>query len=458
MIYQAQIMGFDKLQDNTNKSLTTSSKQGEKTISFNRVDYLIKWGIPSLLIALILWFAQIIFKQHGKIAELKNSLKQLSHDKKITTIKKLENLVFSLQKKFKSTSDEWSETLNSLNDRTEKLEFLYQRERLYRELEIPFIHWHGVKNCIDFSGKEKQVLKHLKFFDKKEYKLWLTPRDLLLLGVYKEICEDNYKQGLQLITEVLELVDVSLEIKAACFLQQARMLLEHKKNNVNNIYKILENAKSFSPQNISILFLDAKIRNDTGDCKIAATILEQIRTLPNANLFPINIDLTLADVYSNMKDYKKALDLVESYLIFHPYHVKSIKSKASIYCSDKKIDKATVEQFREQLQFINIGDDPELNYAIALLEYRLKKFASAEKRLNSIIIKRPSFIDYRSLLANIYFEMNKEEELLKTLEIIITLVANTKTKDRIKKIIENIEKLGVAKAKKTKRFNILLKY
>jgi len=458
MIYQTQLMGFDKSQDNTTKSPTTSTKQGEKAVSFNRVDYVIKWGIPSLLIALILWFAQIIFKQHSKIAELKNSLKQLSQDKKVTTIKKLENLVFSLQKKFKSVAGEWSETLNSLNDRTEKLEFLYQRERLYRELEIPFIHWQGMENCIDFSGKEKQVLKHLKFFDKKEYKPWLTPRDLLLLGVYREICDNNFKKGLQLITEVLALADVSPEIKAACFLQQARILLEHKKNNVNTIYKILENAKNFSPQNISILFLDAKIRNDTGDCKIAATILEQIRTLPNANLFPINIDLTLADVYSNMKDYKKALDLVESYLIFHPYHVKSIKSKASIYCSYKKIDKATVEQFCEQLQLINIGDDPELNYAIALLEYRLKKFAKAEKRLNSIIIKRPSFIDYRSLLANIYFELNKEEELLKTLEIIITLVPNTKTKDRIKKIIENIEELGVAKAKKSKRFNILLKY
>ncbi len=45
-----------------------------------------------------------------------------------------------------------------------------------------------------------------------------------------------------------------------------------------------------------------------------------------------------------MKDFKKALDLVEGYLMFHPYHVKSIKSKASIYYSDKNIDEATIQQ------------------------------------------------------------------------------------------------------------------
>jgi tetratricopeptide (TPR) repeat protein len=205
-------------------------------------------------------------------------------------------------------------------------------------------------------------------------------------------------------------------------------------------------------------FLEAKIRNETGDFEIAANILEDIRKMPNSNLYPINIDLTLADVYISMKDYKKALNLVESYLIFHPYHVKSIKSKASIYYSDDSLPENVILQFCNQIEAINVGDDPELHYAVALLEYRLKRFDKVEKRLNSIILKKPSFIDYRFLLANIYFELNKEGELLKTLQVIKTLVTNLKLKRQVTRIIHNIEQSGIAKIKEKGQFNILLKY
>ena len=454
IIYQPQLLAFYKLNDSAAQSTKTSSQQTEKSKSFDRLDYVIKWGIPTLLILLISWLVQIVFKQHGKITDLKNALRQSSKEKKIN----IEKIVTDIQDDFQSISCEWTENLNSLNKRLDKLEFLYQRERLYRELELQFIHWNGVENCIVFTDKERLIIKYLKFFDNKEIESWLTPRDFLLLGIYWEICDNNYRKGLKLIRKVQSRDDVSSEIIAACYLQEARILLDHKKNNINTIYKILEQAKKSSPNNISILFLDAKIRNDIGDYKIAALILEKIRTISNANLFPINIDLTLADVYSNMKNYKKALELVERFLMFHPYHVKSIKSKASIYCSDKNIDDTTVEQFCNQINTINIGDDPELHYAIALLEYRLKRYSQAEERLNYIIEKRPLFIDYYSLLANIYFELNREEELLKTLEIIRTLVQNTKMKERVEKIIGKIEKLGIEKAKKTGRFNILLKY
>lgn len=78
--------------------------------------------------------------------------------------------------------------------------------------------------------------------------------------------------------------------------------------------------------------------------------------------------------------------------------------------------------------------------------------------MNSIIIRRPSFIEYQALLANILFELNKEEELLKTLDIIKTLVTNAKVKAQVEKVISNIEKKGIEKAKKTGRFDIPLIY
>lgn len=358
---------------------------------------------------------------------------------------------------FKSVSDiEESKSLKKIEERINLVEFLTLRESLYRELELQFMSWHGLANCLIFTDTEKQSIKRLKLFANDKFETWLTPLDRLLLSLYWEICENNKKKGLQLIETILLQPEVPKEIQASCLLQQARIHRDHRKNDVNSIFKLLEQANELSPNNISILFLHAKIRNDIGDFKIAAKILEQIRNIPNANFFPIIINLTLADVYIKIRKFKEALELVESYLIFHPYHVKSIKSKASIYCADQSINEATVEQFREQIQAINVGDDPELHFTIALLEYRLKKYEQAQRRLNSIISRRQSYIEYRALLANIFFELNKEEELLKTLDIIKTLVTNAKVKAQVEKVISNIEKKGIEKAKKTGRFDIPL--
>lgn len=457
-----QVFAFDisSLQDSTSQEQTSSSIQNEKSSaqktpsSFDRLDYIIKWGIPSLLVALVIWLLKTVFQQYGTISDLKNQVNQLSSEKIPREIENLKTSLATLQTETHSNAA----TLKSIKDQSDKLEFLCLREKLYRELELQFMHWQGLANCIVFTDKEKQAIKRLKLFTIERFEAWLTPLDRLLLSLYWEICENKEKTSLQLIEDILSQPEVAEEIQASCLLHQARINLEYRKNDVNSIFKLLEQANDLSPNNISILFLHAKIRNDIGDFKIAAKILEQIRNIPNANFFPIIINLTLADVYIKIRKFKEALELVESYLIFHPYHVKSIKSKASIYCADLAINEATVERFREQIQAINIGDDPELHFTIALLEYRLKKYVEAEKRLNSIIIKRPSFIEYRALLANICFELNKGEELLKTLDIIKALVSNTKVKAQVEKVINNIEKKGIEEAKKTGRFDIPLIY
>ncbi len=458
--YQAFAFDSSALQDTTSQEHIPSSPQtekpsnDEKLSSFDRLDYLIKWGIPSLLVGLIIWLLKTVFKQHETIVDLRNEIKESGSEKKLKEIENIKTALGNLENEVRTNSS----TVKSLKDQSDKLEFLCWREKLYRELELQFMHWQGLANCIVFTEKEKQTIKRLKLFTNDRFETWLTPLDRLLLSLYWEICENNEKKGLQLIETILLQPEVPEEIQASCLLQQARIHRDHRKNDVNSIFKLLEQANELSPNNISILFLHAKIRNDIGDFKIAAKILEQIRNIPNANFFPIIINLTLADVYIKIRKFKEALELVESYLIFHPYHVKSIKSKASIYCADQSINEATVEQFREQIQAINIGDDPELHFTIALLEYRLKKYEEAEERLNFNIIKRPSFIEYRALLANIFFELNKEEELLKTLDIIKTLVNNTKVKAQVEKVINNIEKKGIEEAKKTGRFDIPLIY
>jgi len=458
----SQAFAFDSsaLQDTTSKEHRPSSPQNEKpsndekVSSFNRFDYIIKWGIPSLLVGLIIWLLKTMFQKHETIVDLRNELKRSSSEKKPEEMDNIKTSLTRLENEIRANSG----TIKSLRDQSDKLEFLCWREKLYRELELQFMHWQGLANCIIFTDKEKQIIKRLKLLTNVRFEPWLTPLDRLLLSLYWEICEHDAKKALQLIEQIVSQPDVPEEIQASCFLQQARIHLEQYQHDVNSIFKLLDRATELSPNNISILFLHAKIRNDIGDFKIAAKILEQIRNIPNANFFPIIINLTLADVYIKIRKFKEALELVESYLIFHPYHVKSIKSKASIYCADLSINEATVERFREQIQAINIGDDPELHFTIALLEYRLKKFGEVEKRLNSIIMKRPSFVEYRALLANIYFELNKEDELLKTLEIIKTLVTNTKVKNQVEKVINNIEKKGIEEAKKTGRFDIPLIY
>jgi len=442
----------------TTERESPSTLQLNQKTSFDRFDYIIRWGVPSLFVALIIWLIQTVFKQYNKIRELRDSYRQAMKHQRSDEYNDLETRFTKVSTEFQALAKAFSASEKTIFEKFKQFDFYYSREKLYRELELPFIHWQGVENCIVFADREKKILKNLTYFDSEELKPWLSACDLLLLSMYWEICEGNYKKGLQQIQDILSLKELSSEIEASCLLQQARIHLENEKNDIHKIFKLLEKAKKLSPNNISILYLDAKLHNDSGEHKIAATILEKIRIIPNANLFPINIDLTLADVYTNMKNFKKALNLVEGYLMHHPYHVKSIKSKASILCADKTIDKNIVEQFCAQINTLNIGDDPELHYAIALLEYRLKRYEQAEERLNYIIERRPTFIDYRSLLANIYFDLNKEDELVRTLEMIKKLVNNTKMKERIKKIEENIEKLGIQKAKKVGRFNILIKY
>ena len=359
---------------------------------------------------------------------------------------------------YKSATQKWLTAIEEIKKQIAKLEFLSLREGVYRELDRHFINWNGLENCVAFTEGEKRAIKILKPFEKEEVQPWLSYYDQLMLSIYWDVFEKNREQGLKRIADVMAQPDVPPDIQACCLLQKARIYWEENQNNTKSIYELLEGARSLCPTNISMYFLEAKIRNETGDFEIAVNILEDIRKMPNSNLYPINIDLTLADVYISMKDYKKALNLVESYLIFHPYHVKSIKSKASIYYSDDSLPENVILQFCNQIEAINVGDDPELHYAVALLEYRLKRFDKVEKRLNSIILKKPSFIDYRFLLANIYFELNKEGELLKTLQVIKTLVTNLKLKRQVTRIIHNIEQSGIAKIKEKGQFNILLKY
>lgn len=457
---QALAVDSSALRDTTSQEQPASAPLNErlsydqKSASFDRVDYIIRWGIPSLLVGLIIWLLKTVFQQHETIMNLRNEIKRSASETQPQEIEKFKASLVALETENRARTA----IIQSLKDQSDKLEFLCLREKLYRELEIQFMHWQGLANCIVFAEKEKQTMKRLKLFTNDRFETWLTPLDRLLLSLYFEIVENDAKKALQMIETLLSQPEVSEELKASCLLQQARIHREHRNDDVHSIFKLLEQASDLSPNNISPLFLHAKIRYDIGDYKIAAKILEQARNVPNANLFPIIINLTLADVYIKIRKFKEALRLVESYLIFHPYHVKSIKSKASIFCADRSINEATVEQFREQIQAINVGDDPELHFTIALLDYRLKKNREAEERLTVNIIKRPSFIEYRALLANIYFELNREDELLKTLDIIKTLVTDGKVKTQVDKVIGNIERKGIEEAKKTGRFDIPLIY
>jgi len=345
----------------------------------------------------------------------------------------------------------WQTQLNDVKKQLEKHEFYYKRERVYRELDLPFMHWHGVENCIVFSDKEKRYVKPIKDLNDDQYKEWLAPRDYLLLAIYREICSGDHQQAISLLNETIEKVENDPEILASCYLQKARILREHEANNVRQILDLLDQAKQLDSHNISCLFYYAKINNEIQEYEIAAQTLEKLRELKHVDLFPININMALADVYTSMKKFDNALNLVESYLIFHPYHVKSIKSKANIYFHNKEISKDLVERYCNQILSINTGDDPELHYAVALLEYRLQQYDAAKKRLDMIINKRPRFMDYRLLLANIYFELGKEAELLETLKKIEMLDSETISKRKIKNVIEKIETLGLEEAKKKLR-------
>jgi len=345
----------------------------------------------------------------------------------------------------------WQSQIDGLKKQLEKHEFYYKRERVYRELDLPFMHWHGVENCIVFSDKEKRYVKPIKDLNDDQYKEWLAPRDYLLLAIYREMCSGDHQQAISLLNETIEKVENDPEILASCYLQKARILREHEANNIRQILDLLDQAKQLDSHNISCLFYYAKINNEIQEYEIAAQTLEKLRELKHVDLFPININMALADVYTSMKKFDNALNLVESYLIFHPYHVKSIKSKANIYFHNKEISKDLVERYCNQILSINTGDDPELHYAVALLEYRLQQYDAAKKRLDMIINKRPRFMDYRLLLANIYFELGKEAELLETLKKIEMLDSETISKRKIKNVIEKIETLGLEEAKKKLR-------
>ncbi|MBD3287867.1 hypothetical protein GF337_03610 [candidate division KSB1 bacterium] len=355
------------------------------------------------------------------------------------------------QSTFKNEVDE---KLSNLQQQIKYYEFCTRREKLYRELDLPFMHWQGVENCVIFKEKEKRQLTAIKEFDNPEYKKWLAAKDFLLLAIYKEVVVENHSKALELINHIYTLQSNPTEIQASANLQKARILMEHEENNIPEILDLLEKAKKLNPHNISCLYYYAKVNNDIREYKVAASILEELREIKQAEFFPVNISLTLADVYTSLKKYDNALELVESYLIFHPYHVKSIKSKASIYFHNKKITNEAIERFREQIMSINTGDDPELHYAVALLEYRLQKYDEAEKRLDRIIVKRHRFVDYRILLANIYFDRENEEKLLDTLRKIVNIDSDKISKRKIKNVIEKIEKHGLLEAKKKLRFNI----
>lgn len=367
-------------------------------------------------------------------------------------------VLWLIRQVYKSVTDKWLKEVQNIKQQLIKLEFQCSREGIYRELDRYFVHWTGVENCVIFTDEERRVVRILKAFTGAEVQPWLAPYDQLMLGIYWDVYAKDRSRGIKQIDAILSQTDVPLEVQASCCLQKARMMAEENQNNFHAIYELLETASKLNPVNISIRFLEAKLRNETGDYKIAASILEDIRKMPNAGSYPINIDLTLADVCISMKDYKKALNLVENYLMFHPYHVKSIKSKASIYYSDTSLPESAIVQFCNQIEAINVGDDPELHYAVALLEYRLHKYAEAERRLNSIIVKKPSFIDYRSLLANIYFELNNQEKLLETLRVMRSLLTNPNSKRQVSRIIHSIETDGLEKTKQAGQFNILLKY
>lgn len=367
-------------------------------------------------------------------------------------------VLWLIRQVYKNVTEKWLKEIADIKKQLTRLEFQCLREGIYRELDRHFVHWTGLENCVIFTDDEKRVVRILKAFTREEVQPWLAPYDQLMLGIYWDVYTKNRSQGIQQIDAILAQSDVPSEVQASCHLQKARMMAEENQNNFHAIYQLLETASKLNPANISIRFLEAKLRNETGDYKIAASILEDIRKMPNAASYPINIDLTLADVCISMKDYKKALNLVENYLMFHPYHVKSIKSKASIYYSDTSLPESAIIQFCNQIEAINVGDDPELHYAVALLEYRLHKFAEAEKRLNLIIVKKPSFIDYRSLLANIYFELNNKEKLLETLRVMRSLLTNPNSKRQVGRIIHSIETEGIEKVRQAGQFNISLKY
>lgn len=367
-------------------------------------------------------------------------------------------VLWLIRQVYKNVTTKWLQEVETIKKQLIRLEFQCSREGIYRELDRYFVHWSGVENCVIFTEEERRVVRILKAFAGEEVQPWLAPYDRLMLGIYWDVYARDRSRGIGQIDAILAQADVPSEVQASCYLQKARMMAEEQQNNYQAIYHLLENASKLNPANISIRFLEAKLRNETGDYKIAATILDDIRKMPNAGTYPINIDLTLADVCISMKDYKKALNLVENYLMFHPYHVKSIKSKASIYYSDTSLPESAIIQFCNQIEAINVGDDPELHYAVALLEYRLHKYAEAERRLNSIIMKKPSFIDYRSLLANIYFELNNQEKLLETLRVMRSLLTNPGSKRQVGRIIHSIETDGIEKTKHSGQFNILLKY
>lgn len=359
-----------------------------------------------------------------------------------------------LKAKQDSYKKEISKNIQDLQEQIERHEFCTRREKLYRELDLPFMHWQGVENCVIFKEKEKRHLVAIQEIDKPEYRDWLAARDFLLLAIYKEVVKENHQEAIDLINHIFSLKENHAEIQASAYLQKARILKEYTENNIPEILDLLEKAKKLNPYNISCLYYYAKVNNDIKEYKVASAILKELREIKQSELFPINISLTLADVYTSLQKYEAALELVESYLIFHPYHVKSIKSKASIYFHNEKVTDDAIERFRAQIMSINTGDDPELHYAVALLEYRLKKYEDAEKRLDRIILKRHRFVDYRVLLANIYFDRDNEEKLLDTLRKIENIDSDKISKRKIKNVIKQIEDIGLGEAKKKRSFNI----
>lgn len=410
----------------------------------NAVEWMLKWGIPALFVGIILALFKLVTKQ---FKENNEQFKENVEQKITVTLQELKNINAKIDAR-----------IDKLEKQISHNEFMNLREGLYRELDNHFGAWQGIGNCIEFNERDRAVIQNISLFLRESYGSLLNDHDLLLLAIFWDIHQNEYLKALDIINKIFCHDNVPDTIKSSCYIQKVRILVEHNKYPANLLHEMLEKARKLNPQNISAFFLDARIYHSCGLHENAAHRLEDAINLPRATLYPINLTLTLADVYISLKEFDKALGLIESYLIVYPFHVKSIKSKASIYYSHPKIDMQIVKQFLEQILSVNIADDPELDYAAALLECRLKSYQDAIKRLHKIIRKRDNFIEYRGLLAEIYLELEMKDELIETIREIKLLTDDEDIKRKIDNVIKEILETGITTIKRRKKGRIVLKY
>jgi len=412
--------------------------------SQNNFSVILQWGLPALFIGIILALFRVVLKQFKE---------------------NIDNFKVNIEQKINASFQELKNHYIKIEARIEKLEkqinqneFMNLREGLYRELDNHFGAWQGIGDCTEFNERDKAALKNISLFLRESHEPLLNDQDLLLLAIFWDVHQSDYLKALDIINKIFCHDNVSSTIKSSCYIQKVRILLEHNKYTSKHLHEMLEKAQKLNPQNISAYYLDARIYHISGLYENAVHRLEDAIRLPRATFYPINLNLTLADVYISLKEFDKALNLIESYLIIYPFHVKSIKSKASIYYSHPKIDTQTVKRFLEQIISINIADDPELDYAASLLECRLRKYPAATKRLQKIIRKRDNFIEYRGLLAEIYLELEMKEELIDTIREIKLLTDGQEIKRKIENAIKEILENGVAAFKRKNKDGIVLRY